>query len=99
MRFLRARLAGYATRRNQPDIDGTSQLSPYLHFGQIGAHTVAMAVKDADGCPRRIAERSWKNSSCVASWRLTLSDTIRATTLSMPASRGPIVTLRMHRAG
>ena len=48
MRFLRARLAGYATRRNQPDIDGTSQLSPYLHFGQIGAHTVAMAVKDAE---------------------------------------------------
>jgi deoxyribodipyrimidine photo-lyase len=47
-RFLRARLAGYATRRNKPEIDGTSQLSPYLHFGHIGPHTVATAVRDAD---------------------------------------------------
>ncbi len=47
-RFLRERLCGYATRRNQPDVDGTSQLSPYLHFGHIGVHTVALAVKEAD---------------------------------------------------
>jgi deoxyribodipyrimidine photo-lyase len=50
-RFLGARLAGYAIRRNQPDIDGTSQLSPYLHFGQISAHTVAVAARDADAPP------------------------------------------------
>ena len=47
-RFLRSRLKGYATQRNKPDLDGTSQLSPYLHFGQIGAHTVALAVQKAD---------------------------------------------------
>jgi deoxyribodipyrimidine photo-lyase len=46
--FLRSRLSGYATRRNKPDLDGTSQLSPYLHFGQIAPHTVAMAVQEAD---------------------------------------------------
>ena len=46
-RFLRYRLKGYATKRNKPELDGTSQLSPYLHFGQIGPHTVAMAVRDA----------------------------------------------------
>jgi deoxyribodipyrimidine photo-lyase len=46
--FLRTRLKGYATQRNRPEIDGTSQLSPYLHFGQIGAHAVAIAVKKAD---------------------------------------------------
>jgi deoxyribodipyrimidine photo-lyase len=45
--FLSARLSGYATRRNKPEIDGTSQISPHLHFGQIGPHTVAMAVRDA----------------------------------------------------
>jgi deoxyribodipyrimidine photo-lyase len=45
--FLSARLSGYATSRNKPEIDGTSQISPYLHFGQIGPHTVAMAVRDA----------------------------------------------------
>ena len=46
--FLRRRLKGYATQRNKPDLDGTSQLSPYLHFGHIGVHRVAMAVNNAD---------------------------------------------------
>ena len=46
--FLHSRLTGYATKRNKPDLDGTSQLSPYLHFGQIGPHTIALAVRDAD---------------------------------------------------
>lgn len=47
-RFLSQRLKGYATQRNQPNIDGTSQLSPFLHFGQIGPHRVALAVRDAE---------------------------------------------------
>lgn len=46
-RFIAARLDGYAARRNQPELDGTSQLSPYLHFGHIGAHAVALAVRGA----------------------------------------------------
>jgi deoxyribodipyrimidine photolyase len=44
----KAHISGYATRRNKPDLDGTSQLSPYLHFGQIAPHTVTMAVQEAD---------------------------------------------------
>ncbi len=47
-RFLGTRLAGYAARRNQPDVDGTSQLSPYLHFGHISVHRVAMTVMQAN---------------------------------------------------
>ncbi len=46
-RFVRERLNGYASERNQPQKDATSQLSPYLHYGQIGPHTVAIAVRDA----------------------------------------------------
>jgi len=46
--FVKERLAGYERQRNQPDIDGTSQLSPYLHCGHLGPHTVALAVKNAD---------------------------------------------------
>jgi deoxyribodipyrimidine photo-lyase len=49
-RFVRERLAGYAVRRNKPELDGTSRLSPYLHFGQIGPHTVALAVREG-GAP------------------------------------------------
>lgn len=50
-RFVRQGLTGYATQRNRPDLDGTSRLSHYLHFGHIGPHTVALAVIDA-GAPR-----------------------------------------------
>ncbi len=46
-RFIRNNLAGYSQRRNRPEQDGTSRLSPYLHFGHIGPHTVALAVKNA----------------------------------------------------
>jgi len=46
-RFVAQRLVGYATRRNRPEVDGTSGLSPYLHFGHIGPHTVALAVREA----------------------------------------------------
>ncbi len=47
-RFIRARLDGYAARRNHPELDGTSQVSPWLHFGHIGVRSVARAIRDAD---------------------------------------------------
>ena len=47
-RFLRDRLAGYASNRNHPELDATSQLSPYLHFGHIGPRMVARAIRDAN---------------------------------------------------
>lgn len=37
-RFIRFRLNGYVKNRNHPELEATSQLSPYLHFGQIGPH-------------------------------------------------------------
>ncbi|HSK08926.1 MAG TPA: deoxyribodipyrimidine photo-lyase, partial [Vicinamibacterales bacterium] len=49
-RFVRHRLSGYAVRRNRPEADGTSRLSPYLHFGQIGPREVARAI-DRSGAP------------------------------------------------
>jgi len=54
-RFLAKRLAGYATNRNHPDLDGTSELSPYLHFGHIGVRAIARAVGAADA-PREDRE-------------------------------------------
>ena len=46
--FVEHRLRHYATRRNDPDAAGTSGLSPYVHFGHIGAHEVFQAVMTAD---------------------------------------------------
>jgi deoxyribodipyrimidine photo-lyase len=39
-RFLEDRLPRYLRDRNQPDVEATSGLSPYLHFGHISAHEV-----------------------------------------------------------
>jgi deoxyribodipyrimidine photo-lyase len=45
--FTGTLLATYDERRNHPELDGTSALSPYLHFGHIGPLTVALAVDAA----------------------------------------------------
>jgi len=42
--FFNAMLANYDRDRNHPEIDGTSKMSPYLHFGHIGPQTIALAV-------------------------------------------------------
>ncbi|HSA33804.1 MAG TPA: deoxyribodipyrimidine photo-lyase [bacterium] len=44
-RFLKSGLARYGDR-NDPTADATSGLSPYLHFGQISAQAVSLAVRD-----------------------------------------------------
>ena len=43
-RFLAA-LPDYAKSRSDPGRDAVSRLSPYLHFGQISALTIALAVR------------------------------------------------------
>jgi deoxyribodipyrimidine photo-lyase len=46
--FIRHKLHGYGMQRNKPELDHTSRLSPYLHFGHISPITVALAVTKAD---------------------------------------------------
>ncbi|MDX2032826.1 MAG: deoxyribodipyrimidine photo-lyase [Blastocatellia bacterium] len=46
--FIGNGLRRYDTARNLPDQPGTSGLSAYLHFGHLGPHTIALAVRDAD---------------------------------------------------
>ena len=38
---------GYADGRNRLDLDGTSQLSPYLRFGMLSARRAAVAAQEA----------------------------------------------------
>ena len=49
--FIDSKLDRYHIDRNDPTLDCQSNLSPYLHFGQISPLTVALAVmkSDADG--------------------------------------------------
>jgi deoxyribodipyrimidine photo-lyase len=43
--FLKNKLGRYAKDRNEPASHGTSDLSPYLHFGQISSLEVALAAR------------------------------------------------------
>jgi deoxyribodipyrimidine photo-lyase len=45
--FVQHGLKDYVDKRNHPEVKGTSRLSPYLHFGNIGPITVAFAVDEA----------------------------------------------------
>ena len=43
--FVRGPMAGYGDLRNQPGVAGTSMLSPFLHFGEVGPRQVWAAVR------------------------------------------------------
>lgn len=45
--FIDKKLDGYSKYRNDPSKEFQSNLSPYLHFGQISAQSVAIKVKKA----------------------------------------------------
>ena len=56
--FIRTHLDEYAELHNHPDRDASSRLSPYLHFGHIGAHEVFNAVMTHERwTTRRLAAR------------------------------------------
>ena len=48
-RFIDEKLNGYADGRNEPVARQCSELSPYLHFGQISPLDLALAARDAKG--------------------------------------------------
>jgi deoxyribodipyrimidine photo-lyase len=58
-------LLTYSTLRNQPELNGTSRLSPYLHFGHIGPLTVALAVQKAEA--PKTAKQAFLNQ--IITWR------------------------------
>ena len=49
--FVSSGLTRYNELRNDPNADAQSRLSPYLHYGQLSAQRVAIAVRDASGSP------------------------------------------------
>ena len=72
-RFLDERLPFYDQRRNEPEGEFTSGLSPYLHFGQIGSHEILGEIFAREGwSPGRLSPESrgkrsgWWGLSAVA---------------------------------
>jgi deoxyribodipyrimidine photo-lyase len=62
-KFLNKPVQTYGVDRDYPDIDGTSGLSAYLHWGQIGPREIAAAVgkrKSGDGLNTFYKEVVWR---------------------------------------
>lgn len=68
--FLAKKLAHYAERRNHPDADATSGLSPYLHFGHTSTHEVFRLLAQVEQwSPGRLGGRA--TGSCEGWWRMS----------------------------
>jgi deoxyribodipyrimidine photo-lyase len=61
--FIDQALAGYATERDRPDREGTSWLSPHLHFGEISPRQVLHTIRQHDttkGAAAYVRELGWR---------------------------------------
>ncbi len=57
--FTHQRIYSYGEDRNRMDLDGTSSLSPYLHFGMLGLRQAVSAARQAIAAARNeLAKRS-----------------------------------------
>ncbi len=55
--FVDEKLDGYPDERNEPEVDGTSKLSPYLHFGHLSVHQVLSAIaKREQWSPKKLGK-------------------------------------------
>jgi deoxyribodipyrimidine photo-lyase len=67
--FIRNDLAAYDQTRNHPELAGTSRLSPYLHFGNFGPLTIALAVTKAVADGKVGAETGERFLDQLIGWR------------------------------
>jgi deoxyribodipyrimidine photo-lyase len=72
-------LEDYEAKRNHPEVDGTSCMSPYLHYGHIGPITIALAVAAAAKANPKLqaARDSYFNELIV--WRELAINFVRCT--------------------
>jgi deoxyribodipyrimidine photo-lyase len=77
--FTEQLLERYDEQRNHPETDGTSCMSPYLHFGHVGPITIALAVDAAVKANPRLkpARDSYFNELIV--WRELAVNFVRFT--------------------
>jgi deoxyribodipyrimidine photo-lyase len=67
--FVNLELRDYEVARNHPEVKGTSRLSPYLHFGNIGPITIALAVKKAVAEGKTTAKAGERFLDQLIGWR------------------------------
>jgi deoxyribodipyrimidine photo-lyase len=58
--FARRSTADYAHERDRPDHDGTSRLSPHLHFGEVSPQQVWAAAAGRPGAESFLRQLAWR---------------------------------------
>lgn len=58
--FLEEIAKGYGDSRNRPDQDGTSRMSPHLHFGEISPQRIWQKAHDIFGDGGNVPQGVWK---------------------------------------
>lgn len=61
--FTREALVEYGEHRDYPALDGTSRISPYLHYGQISPKYLWHSLKDLEGAAPYLRELGWREFS------------------------------------
>jgi deoxyribodipyrimidine photo-lyase len=61
--FLKKRILDYTVTRDRPDLDGTSRLSPHLHFGELSPRQIWSAVASFKGSEPYLREIAWREFS------------------------------------
>lgn len=67
--FLKYLFPLYAHQRNQPDQDGTSMLSPYLHFGHISPLRIYLEIEKAVAANPKLRENADSFLDELVTWR------------------------------
>jgi deoxyribodipyrimidine photo-lyase len=77
--FTSKLLANYDTNRNKPEMDGTSMMSPYLHYGHVGTQTIALAVAKAAEADPTLKEAKESYFNELIAWRELAVNLVRFT--------------------
>lgn len=67
--FVETMLPGYAHLRNHPEVDGTSVLSPYLHYGHVSSLRILLAIEEAVRKDGRLRESADSFLDEMVTWR------------------------------
>ncbi|AFL89593.1 deoxyribodipyrimidine photolyase [Terriglobus roseus DSM 18391] len=67
--FVTHLLPSYAQQRNHPEVDGTSLLSPYLHFGHISPLRIYLEIEKAAAANPKLRESADSFLDEMVTWR------------------------------
>jgi deoxyribodipyrimidine photo-lyase len=97
--FLAKSVCAYAEKRDRPDLDGVSRLSPHLHFGEISPLQIWHAAQGIAGAEPFLRQLVWREFSyhLLQHFPNTPTEPLRAEFAAFPWRTDPDALLRWQR--